>query len=87
MLGPRGEEPVLCRLVWVSHGSRYETMRNWSIRNRLFTTDKNGYYKQVHYEYGIGFYTQPGGAPGAFKARVSLSALMANSYLFTNGMH
>lgn len=91
MTGAQGEKPVLCRLVWVphksEHGSRHDLMRSWAARNRLFTVDRNGYYQQVHFEYGVGFYTQPEMKPFAYKTRLSLATVMQSAYLFTNGIH
>lgn len=91
MVGPRGEQPVLCRLVWVPYrgkkGSRYDTMRSWALRNRLFMPGADGYYKHVRFESGVGFFTQPEGMPFSRKTRVSLAELMREVYLFTNGIH
>ncbi|QEG10397.1 hypothetical protein KMI8_60 [Klebsiella phage KMI8] len=100
MVGPRGEQPVLCRLVWVphksEHGSRHDLMRSWAVRNRLFMMVMPGMgdlarnygigaMRQVHYLYGVGFYLQSNYK--AKRERVSLDIVMRSAYLFTNGMH
>lgn len=100
MVGPRGEQPVLCRLVWVphnsEHGSRHDIMRSWAARNRLFVMvvpgmgeHGNNYglgaMRQVYYQYGIGFFLQANSR--ARKEVISLDKIMQSAYLFTNGMH
>ncbi|WPJ54253.1 hypothetical protein RCIP0073_00063 [Klebsiella phage RCIP0073] len=100
MVGPRGEQPVLCRLVWVphksEHGSRQSIMRDWAVRNRLFVmvvpgmgehgnNHGLGAMRQVYYEYGVGFFLQVNSR--ARKEVISLDKIMQSAYLFTNGMH
>lgn len=102
MVGPRGEQPVLCRLVWVPHvgkgGSRHEVLRSWAIRNRLFimVTPGCGAYgenyglgamRQVHYHYGIGFYVQAEGNPRGRKQVINQSQIMNAGYFFSNGAY
>lgn len=90
MTGARGEKPVLCRLVWVqinsNYGSRYDILRYWALRNRLFV-DVGGYASQVHFQYGEGFYVQPEGKPMAHKSKLSVSQIVMYGYLFTNGIN
>lgn len=100
MVGPRGEQPVLCRIVWVPYKSerwtRVDVMRSWASRNRLFMMVIPGMgdlcrnyglaaMRQVHYAHGIGFYLQSN--PRASRERVSLDVVMRSAYLFTNGIH
>nr|CAK6606220.1 unknown function [Klebsiella phage vB_Kpl_K53PH164C2] len=89
LTGQFGEKPVMCKISKVNGDpiEQVNTLRGLAMRKRLYIQVRDGLFaKQVHFEYGAGFYTGGYGVNPAQK-KVKLREIIERGYVWTNGIY